>query len=75
MAKTSIIRMRMAIHDAGKKLTATGNSFTTQQVQDIVEKTMSVRPGDHWTEEVLSEKFDMVNAPENRWIFRPTVGS
>lgn len=70
MAKTSLIRMRWAIHNAGEELSASGRSFTTQQVQDIVEKEMPVRPGQHYTEEMLAEKFDMVNVVENRWIFR-----
>lgn len=70
MAKTSLIQMRWAIHNAGEDLSADGKSFTTQQVQDIVEKEMPVRPGDHYTEEILAEQFDMVNALENRWIFR-----
>lgn len=70
MAKTSLIRMRWAIHNAGEELSADGRSFTTHQVQDIVEREMPVRPGQHYTEEILAEKFDMVNAAESRWIFR-----
>ena len=71
MAKTSLIQMRWAIYNAGDNLSFDGRSFTTQQVQDIVEKSMPVRPGQHYTEEILAEQFDMVNSIESRWIFRP----
>lgn len=71
MAKTSIIQMRNAVHDAGKELSASGNSFTTMNVQDVVEKLMHVRPGQQFTEGVLAEKFQVVNVVESRWIFPP----
>ncbi len=71
MCKTGVIRMRNAIHEAGRSLSASGNSFTTSEVQAAVEKSMHVIPGDQFTESVLGEEFQIVNVIESRWISPP----
>lgn len=75
MCKTGVIRMRNAIHEAGRSLSASGNSFTTGDVQAAVEKSMHVMPGDQFTESVLGEEFQIVNGVESRWIFPPSPNS